>query len=381
MLPLTAGLKCLREALMYKMIVLAILLSYSAAYAEDLKKYTKGLDAVINLNSTETARLTLYDGYTKYTGEHDKELKGLIKITGGKNNTMDFSFTDPENDWPVYVWPDSAVNTVVSDFTSLTRNNVFDLDGNGQNEVFVYGESSHGSGYPLKKVFSFEESGGKMAQKYPVFSAVKNSYIIYYRPKKIVIIAQYIGNFVSDGDGYYEFFISEQSNGFEEKLKLAITKKRHTTEYGEDVIEENIGDIADKYDLYKKGNVDEKEKKEVEGFTEKYWELLSQNKCAELKQYLPAKIKYYSGQFTAGQVIKDKERILAKNKGLKFRLSDFLIYEKDGHIWIEYDKWFEADKNVYGWVRSLLQLVKQGNSFAVISENDTFNYNTSDTAD
>ena len=364
---------------MYKMIALAILLSYSAAHAEDLKEYKKGLDTVIDLNSTETARLTLYDGYTKYMGEHDKELKGLIKITGGKNK-IDFTFIDPENDWPVYEWPDSSVNTVVSDFTSLTRNNSFDLDGNGQNEIFVYGESSHGSGYPLQKVFSFEENGGKIAQKYPVFSAVKDGRIIYYRPEKIVIGFQYIGDYVVDygSNGYYEFFISELSNGFREKLKFDI--KRHTNEYGTDVLEENIADILEKYDLYKKGAIDKKEKEDVKGFVAKYWELLSQNKCAQLKQYLPAKMNYYSAKYTADQVIKDKERILGKNKGLKFRLSDFLIYKKDEMIQVEYDKWFEADKNIYGWVRSLLQLVRHDNSFAVVSENDTFNYDTADTA-
>jgi hypothetical protein len=362
-----------------KEIILAVLFLYSSAlFADDLDNYKKGLDTEINLNASETARLILYDGYSKYDGEHKTELKGLIKIAG---ENINYLFQDSDNNWPAYVWPDSKVNTVLSDFTDLRQNCILDLDGNGENEIFIYGESSHGSGY-MGKVFSFENKENRIIQKYPVFSGINHFSINYYRPKNIIIEAGYIpgknegfGGEGSDGDGFYEFYLSEPSNSCKETIKLAISRNKHTTEYGPGVIEENIYDIVKKYDLYKKGPVEEKEKEEIGDFAKKYWDLLSKAKFQEIKGYLSNKITYYSLTYTADEVIKDKKRLITKNKSIKFKLSNFLIYKEAGVIKVEYDKYFESEKGKsYGNVRSLLELIRTDNKYEVKSEKDTFTY-------
>jgi len=335
------------------------------------------------LNSTEKGILKLYEENTSTLAEHPAKIVIEYQINGAKKefvfseafaNKDKYYFSENSKRFPIYYFKNIEFNSQKKKIVDLTKGiNVFDTDGNKNNEIFIYGTSHYGGSGFFGKVVILEKNNDTIKLKAPIIEANDNFEIKYFKDRNIIIVAQYIwrnGVEAHYGDKHlYKFYIYEIDNGYK-KIPIFLSKKMINDEI-KNIIEENIDDILNKFDIYKKGKLSKSDEKKIISFVSKYWEKVSEKDFDFINMVFDTKAFYYSKIFSKDDIIKDKKRALKKYKKINFKLSDFLVYKKDDRYIVEYTKAFDMDdgKN-YGVVKSLFELKELNGSFMISTEKD-----------
>lgn len=337
----------------------------------------------IHLNKNSIAYLKLYE--ENYESLAKKPAKIIIEhMVGGEKK--EYSFSEVLTDSNKYYLSTSSESFPIFYFKNITSNskknsivdlvdsiNVFDIDDNGNNEIFVYGTSHYGGSGSFGKVIIFEKDGDEIIQKASIIEANDNYEIKYYREENIIIVAQYIwrsGIEAHYGDYHrYKFYIYEIDTGFKKIPILLSQKKIHDED--ENIIKQNLEDILTKYSLYKRSGVSNEEESRVLSFVKSYWDSVSDKNFDVIEKSFNSKAFYYTKSFSKNSILKDKRKVLKKVKQISFELKDFLVYKLNGKFIVEYTKSFDIDNGTdYGVVKSVLELKDIGSSFLIFVEKD-----------
>lgn len=342
-------------------------------------EYKMVFEHSVNLNKNNNAILKLYEENAKSLASIPAKIiieENNKKYTFVESSTNKFKyyFSTHSKDFPLFYFKNTTFNNQKNNIVNLVGGvNVFDIDNNGNNEVFVYGTSHYGGSGSYGKVLIFEKNKDAIILKAPIIEANDNYEIKYYQKENIIIVAQYIwrGNIEAHyGDLHrYKFYIYEINNDFK-KIPIFLSKKKFNDENTK-IIEDNLADILYKYSLYKSNKVSIEKEKQIILFVNKYWSSISSKNFDFINKLFNSKSFYYKKYFAKEEILKDKKRALKKVQKISFELNDFLVYKRGKKYIVEYIKSFDIDNGTdYGTVKSVLELKNNNNSFLILSERD-----------
>lgn len=337
----------------------------------------------IYLDKKSEASLKLYEEKTQSFAQNPAKIvieyiannkKEQYSFSENLNHSNKYYLSTNSESFPIFYFKNITFNNKKKRIVNLVDSvNVFDIDGNGNNEVFVYGTSHYGGSGSFGKVVIFEKDGDKIIQKAPIIEANDNYEIKYYREKNIIIVAQYIwrgGIEAHYGDSHkYKFYIYEIDNSFRKIPILLSQKKIHDED--KNIIEQNLENILIKYSLYQNSKVSNEEENRVISFVKNYWNKVSDRDFNFIENSLSSKPFYYTKNFSKNDILRDKRRTLKKVKQISFELDDFLVYKRNGKFIVEYTKSFDIDNGAdYGVVKSILELEDLNSGFLISVEKD-----------
>jgi len=351
--------------LLYSTILLSTLL-YSTSYNVVFEKS-------IYLDKENRVKLKLLEEKSKEMLEKPAK----VQITSEDGATELYSFEDDDKNFPIYYFDKLKLNTQTKKLVNLKSSvNVFDVDKNGKNEIFIYGASYRASGDSVGKILILEKENGNVTQQVPLIEAYNNYEMKYYPKEQIIIVAQNIQRYKLEsrvGDSYtYQFYIYDVKNNFK-KIPIMLSKNKLDSN-DKNLIEKSLNKILNKYHQYKKGQIELQlaEDYEMIQFVKGYWKKISEKNLNFLETVLKKQVFYYSKKFSKSKIIQDKKRALGKVKNIDFTLSDFLVYIKNNHFYVEYTKSYNIDDyEVSGTVKSLMILERINNKIYINTEKDT----------
>jgi len=299
-----------------------------------------------------------------------------IIISYNKNATRKkYIFEDNCTKFPILYVHDTFQNKHHSSIISLVNTvNILDMDDDGTNEIFIYGSSHYGGSGLMGKVAIFKYDKAKTIHLLGVISATDNFEIQYLKQEHIIILAQYIWRSGIEGhygDKHkYQFYIYEYKDKLK-KIPIYLSNKK-INDRNNHIIQDNLSTILKKYKAYKKEMLPPKEASKYIQLVKTYWQKVSQKDFKYLKSIYADNIYYYGHYLKKDMVINDKKNRLKKIDNIKFSLNNFLVYQKDNHIFIEYDKMYDINDSMdYGHVKSIMGFKKEAAKNIVYKESDT----------
>lgn len=325
----------------------------------------------IKLDKNSEAILTLREEDTLEQNSNVARIVLNYSIYGKKKR---YEFTDTSDYFPIYHFNKHAYNFKKRNIVDLTNGvNVFDVDNNGNNEIFIYGSSDYGGSGYFGKLIILEKNNSEIVQKTKIIKASDNFEIKYIKSDNIIIVAQYIWrNCIESHYGdkhYYKYIIYDIKKNFL-KIPLLISKTKISDTYN-NIIERDLIEIRKKYALYQEGRLLKIQEEEIKKFVKMYWQNISLKNFDYIENSLSKKVFYYSKELSKKMILNDKKKALQKIKNINFKIDDFLIYKRNNRYIVEYKKVFNIDNNHdFGTVQSIMELKRINGKLLIVVEKD-----------
>ena len=212
----------------------------------------------IDLSKNKTGKLSLLVGEREYLALNP----ALIMIDYEANATKrQFLFTDTatSKNFPIYYFDKMSVNTKKDKIVNLSNKiNIFDINDDGKNEIFIYGRSYYGINGFVDKVVILQQDKDNIIQLMGLIQTTDLSEIKYIESENIIIVAQSIweSQWGSQLEEYsrnkhrYEIDIYEINNKLH-KVPIFTTDKKYNDQNGS-VISDVLDRAISKYHIYKK---------------------------------------------------------------------------------------------------------------------------------
>ena len=206
----------------------------------------------IYLDKHCTGELSLQVGELDYLAKDPAKIIINYEVA---SKTKQYIFSDTSKKYPIYYFDKMLVNTKKSKIVNLTNSiNIFDINNDGKNEIFIYGRSYYGINGYVGKVVILEENAYNAIQEIGIIETTNLSEIKYIEKENIIVVAQSIWDTksveYSKNAHRYKIDIYEIANKFN-KVSILTTEKKYSDKNSSIII--NILDkVLSKYDTYKK---------------------------------------------------------------------------------------------------------------------------------
>ena len=307
--------------------------------------------------------------------DYDLSHSAKVKIKSMDGEKL-FSFFDNDSNSPIYDFGEIKLNKKIKNKKLIDLKSavtVLDMDGNGKNEIIIYGEYyepmiEHGEG----KLLILEENSRGIEQKMPMVLGYDYYEMKFYPKEKLLIVAQHKVSSEKKGlnNHYlYEFNVYDMKASFK-KLPIFLSKKRIESK-GKQIIDKNLPEILAKYHKYKKGKVSKVKELNLITFVKSYWNTISNNDGLDfIEQHLKDEVLYYNKKISKTSFLKKKQNSLKKIKSIEFELNNFLVYQKDAKYYVEYLKFSTHDDLKFSYVKSLMVIDEVDGKFMIETEKD-----------
>ena len=207
----------------------------------------------IALDSQTQATLTLQEEKTE---QELLEEPAKILIDYESNGTKkQYIFTDKEKKFPLLYFDGLTLNTKIDKRVNLIGSvNCFDSDGNGNNEIFVYGTSHYGGSGLVGKVAVFHKNTKGEIEALGMVEGRDNFEINYIKKENIIVLAQYIWQLGVEGhygdSHHYQLSVYELEDHLKE-IPLFTTQKKYN-DRNSSVIKDTLESVLAHYNQHKK---------------------------------------------------------------------------------------------------------------------------------
>jgi hypothetical protein len=337
--------------------------------------YKMVLNKTIALDTENKVKLQLFQEAKDY----DISNAVKIEIKSMKGKTL-FSFFDNDASVPIYYFENIEIDKNLKNKKLINLKSaptIVDLDGNGKNEIIIYGEYyssiiQNGTG----NLLILEENSRGIEQKMPIILGYDYYEMKAYPKEQILIVAQHNMDTEKIGlnDHYlYTFYIYDMKDPLK-KIPLLLSKKR-INKSDKNIIDKNLPEILTKYKQYKEGKTSKTKEINLVNFVKSYWLTISNNYSLKfIESHLKDEVIYNNKKISKKSFLKIKTDKFKKVKRIQFELDEFLIYQKNGKYRIEYLKSSTLeykDKKTQTLYRKSLMIIDEVNGkFMIESEND-----------
>ena len=337
--------------------------------------YKMVFNKTVALDSTKKVELQLFQEDKDY--EISNSVK--IRINNSKGESM-FNFFDNSSNVPIYNFGKIKLNTNIKNKKLIDLKStvtVLDMDGNGKNEIIIYGEYynpliEHGTG----NLLILEQNKRGIVQKIPIILGYDSHEIKFYSKEHLLIFAESeVDSEKMDLNNHYlyQFYIYDMKNPFT-KIPILLSKKR-IDEKSKSIIDKNLSEILGKYAIYKEGKVAKTKELNLIKFVNAYWETIARNYSLDfIEEHLKDEVLYENKKVSKKSFLTKKKNILKNLKRVEFTLDKFLLYQKDGKYYIEYNKYSNMEnkksKESGSHVKSLMIIDEVEGKFMIESEKD-----------
>ena len=334
--------------------------------------YKMVFNKTVALDAQKKVKVQLFQEDKDYDISHGAK----VKIKGMEGEKL-FSFFDNNSNFPIYYLEELKLNKKVKNQNLVDLKSavtVLDMDGNGKNEIIIYGEHyntmiEHGTG----NLLVLEENGKKIEQKMPIVLGYDSHGMKFYPKEKLLIVGQSEIDTEKSDQFLYQFYIYDMKNPLK-KIPILLTKKLINPN-DKKIIDKNLPKILARYHAYKKGAVSKVKEINLIDFVKTYWDTIADGYDFEfIEEHLKDEVFYYSKNISKKTFLTKKKDALKKIDSIKFELSNFLVYSKDGKYHIEYKKHSDIqinkDKSKYSSVKSLMVIDEVDGKFMIEREKD-----------
>jgi len=344
-------------------LVMSVLLSATEFHTVFQKK--------IFLDKNTTGELVLQEESFQTLAEEPAKILINYEVNGTKK---EYLFRDSSKKFPILYFDKPTYNTKIDESVNLVNSvNIFDIDSDGTNEMFLYGTSHYGGSGLVGKLLVLKKNKRGNVAKIGIIEAHDNFEMHYIKEENIIVAAQYIwrqgieGHY---GDTHRYKLDVYTLNDRLKKIPIYITEKKYNDQ-NSSIIDDNLEIVLAKYRIYNKNHISQEEQTKYRNFVQNYWDKVSQKDFEFIKQVFSDTAYYYTKRLNKEDILKDKKSVLKNIKKMTFDLNDFFIYKEKETIKIEYLKTYDIEGSMDGGtVKSLMVLEKVGNKLLITNESD-----------
>lgn len=226
-----------------------ILIMVSTIHAVELRTV---FNQSIDLGENQTGELSLLVGELEYLAQDPAQIIIDYEVNATKKQ---FLYTDTSKKFPIYYFDKMLVNTKKDKIVDLSNKiNIFDINNDGKNEIFIYGRSYYGMNGYVAKVVMLQQDKDNIIRQIGLIQTTNLSEIQYIEKENIIIVAQSIWGTQleehSKNMHRYEIDIYEIKNKLN-KVSILTTQKKYNDQ-NSSVISDVLDRALSKYSTYQK---------------------------------------------------------------------------------------------------------------------------------